>query len=480
MWPFSSKDIVTDLLNEQIDEETRKRQARIRLAWTAYGDELPNPLTPNLLDKDGSDNTKINNARKIVNLAAFFLFGKGVDIDVDGASDDTEGGTKKKSPAAEYLEKALDAQGDGEEPWLLELAVGGGIEGDVFVRLYPPRVKGGYPRLVPLSSEHVIVHTEPADYTDAYQFVVQWNGYDARIKKPVVYRHTFTRQAGGRWEILEEHSTGSGAWKTGLQESWPYEFAPIQHCKNMIWPQSYFGASDLEKDVLAIIKAINFNISNVNRILRAHGHPQDYIAGQSVDDEIRRDVGSMLHLPNPDARIYRMEEVQELIAHGDQYRRLMEALHNLTSVPEIATGKVQDLGQLSGLALQILYGPLAQMIETKRKLYGRLLEQIGAACLEMGGFGAGKDISIKWPELVPVNEKELAETGLLLDTLGVSKKTIVQKLGYDYEEEAKQKADEDEAALEQAAKAFDSGGGGVGAVGQPDGPGTGQNRGGGE
>lgn len=465
MWPMNgSKDPVSDLMNEQMDEETKKRIKRIRLAWTAYENELPDPLTETKSDLDpkGEDNTKVGYARKIVNLSAFFLFGKGIEI--DATPDTKEGGdASEKDPTSEYLEKALDAQGDGREPFLLELATAGGIEGDVFVRLYPARPGEDYPRIKPLSAENVIVHTEPADYTDAYEFVVQWNAHDARINKPVVYRHTFTRQDNGKWQIVEEHSTGSGAWVNDLTEDWPFDFPPILHCKNLTWPQNYFGASDLEGDVLELVKALNFNISNVNRILRAHGHPQDYIAGQSVGDEIDKAIGKMLHLPNPDARIYRMEEVQELTAHSEQYRRLKEALHDLTNVPEVATGKVQDLGQLSGLALQILYAPLEAMILTKRKLYGRLLERICAAILEMSGKAVpAGGISLKWPEIVPVNTKEKAETAVILDTVGVSKATLLQELGYDPVEEEKKKGEEADAALEQAQRTFDMGGGGVG------------------
>jgi hypothetical protein len=462
MWPLKTPSpTVSASLADAQDQEEKKRLGRIRSAWNAYGNALPDPLEKNTLDPKGDDNTKIGFSRKIVNLSAFFLFGSGVDFEVDG---------DQKGDIDDWLTACWEAQGDGLIPFLLEIATSGGIEGDVFLRLYPARPGEPYPRVVALSAENVRAIAEPSDYADVCRFVIQWTGYDAGARKPVAYRHTIERAESGKWKILEQRSIGdSAAWITDLKEDWPYSFCPIFHAKNLPWPHCYYGASDLEEDVLHLQKAINFNVSNVNRILRAHGHPFDYVSGQKID-EMDRSVGTMLYLPNPEARINRLDEVDDLSAHGEQFRRLKEALHDLTSVPEVATGRVQDLGQLSGLALQILYAPLSQMISTKQKLYGAMLKRLCAALLEVGGKGEGHVVTLKWPSIVPVNVKEQAESGLLLRQLGVSQKTVLSELGYDQANESQNLDDESATSAERAAKALDRGGvGGGGTSGAPTG-----------
>ena len=58
------------------------------------------------------------------------------------------------------------------------------------------------------------------------------------------------------------------------------------------------------------------------------------------------------------------------------YARLKEALHEVSRVPEVATGKLESTGALSGVALQLLYGPLVQATEAKRLTYGEMLTEL--------------------------------------------------------------------------------------------------------
>jgi hypothetical protein len=121
---------------------------------------------------------------------------------------------------------------------------------------------------------------------------------------------------------------------------------------------------------------------------------------------------------------------------SDLDRRLDEAIHEGSRTPAIATGKVEGIGQLSGVALQILYGPLVQKIEAKRQTYGDMLRLACRHLLELGGFGAEIDVNIVWPEILPQDMQ--AERAALQVDIGlgvVSKSTVAQKLGYDWDTE---------------------------------------------
>lgn len=443
---------VSSMLMQDAEREERKRLARIAQSWKAYNNQSDDPLKTTELDPKGQDNTKINLARKSVNTSAFYLFGKGLDfeIDEDAAADD--------SPAEKWLEQCWKSQHQGMIPFLLELAQGAGIEGHAFVRLHLPEPGEQYPRLAPVSAEMVRAVCDPADFTRVRRYVIQWTSIDEDLKKPVAFRHTIQRgDVDGRWLIVEERSVGdTPRWVEDKRLIWPYAWCPLFQCKNLPWPQSFYGASDIEEDVLRLGDAINFVASNINRILRAYGHPFDYVIGQRLD-AVERGIGAMPYFPNPEARIERLEEVQNLGAADEQFRRLRDAYNELTSLPEIASGKVENIGQLSGLALQILYGPLTAMIQTKREFYEPMIQGICKALLEIGKFEV-KEVTLKWPTILPTNRKEEAETAAALHDAGVSQSTALQEMGYDPEVEAQKRNQEGQDAAAIAAKLFDRGG----------------------
>jgi hypothetical protein len=130
-------------------------------------------------------------------------------------------------------------------------------------------------------------------------------------------------------------------------------------------------------------------------------------------------------------------------------RRVDEALHETTRTPAIATGKVEDLGQLSGLAMQILFAPLVEKTNTKRQIYGELLAELNRRLLAIGGHDDGRPVRVQWFEMLPSDPKAERDVALADQQLGASKATVLEKLGYDPAREAKmsQGEQQDMAAL---------------------------------
>ena len=112
------------------------------------------------------------------------------------------------------------------------------------------------------------------------------------------------------------------------------------------------------------------------------------------------------------------------------------ALHEISRVPEITAGRLDNIGNLSGLALKILYGPLIRKTETKRRLYGAMVQQIAANVCELGGLGQVGDVEIRWPEIVPEDPGAQAATAEALQRAGVSVDTSLAEIGYDPAQEA--------------------------------------------
>jgi len=370
-------------------------------------------------------------------------------------------------------------------PTLLDAAIAGGVTGDVFFRVYPPQEPGGeigrsgaspergisrnsfrdssgYPRLVSLDAQTVRAEWDPADYKRVSAFVIEFTGYDEVRRKPVYYNHSI-RSDGQGWRITESHKVDGDAVPTvDMEEIWPYPFCPIFHAKNRPLPHSFYGTSDIEADLLSINDAVNMVLSNINRILRLHAHPHTYgtgITAQPVGG-LDRAVGAMPMYPNPEAKINSVEMVSDLSSSFGQLEKLRDAYHELSSIPEIASGKLESVGQLSGLALQILYGPLVALTNVKRMLWGQLLPKLCAALLLMGGKGeiSPADVTVNWFTILPADKNQEATTAQSLQDAGVSKSTTIAEMGYDPEQEATKREAEAASAAKIAIDTFNAGG----------------------
>jgi len=174
-------------------------------------------------------------------------------------------------------------------------------------------------------------------------------------------------------------------------------------------------------------------MSNINRIVRIYAHPRT--VGKMIGDALNMNAnpGAVIRLEHPDAQLYNLEMHSDLSSAIETYRRLVAALHETTRIPEVATGKLDSAGNLSSLALRILYAPLLQKTESKRRLYGRAIEEMMERALAM--MGIEDTVEIKWPELLPSDPEAERRTALLDAQVGVSKTTILRNLGYDPEVE---------------------------------------------
>src|SRR5690606_17095649 len=105
------------------------------------------------------------------------------------------------------------------------------------------------------------------------------------------------------------------------------------------------------------------------------------------------------------------------------YQHLLhEAFHEITRLPTVAAGKLEQTGQLSGVALSILYGPLVELTEAKRRSYGPMLCELGRRVLELSGI-RGVTPTVPWPEVVPHDPEGEAAMYEAHKRLGVSKHT---------------------------------------------------------
>lgn len=439
----SGMDTITRMELARFAQAARERQERIQKAWDAYHGNLPKPLKATKSDPRAEDNVRINLSRLVVEKSVSFLFGNQGN-EVQFTVDRTP-----SSAAGLWLQRCLVE--NRKMTTLQRAGINGGVCGDVFLKLLPPKGTRKFPRIIVLDPQNVDVRWSPDDYEEPLSFFVTWSGVDPVRATPVAYRQVIERDGSDSptWTITDQMSRGGNAnWQdTTETEVWPYPWCPILHCQNMVSPNEYYGLSDLEAPVIEGNQAINFVVSNLNRIIRIHAHPKTWGKGfQAGKLEISAD--ELIVLPDENGELHNLEMLSDLSSSLEHLRRLEDFFHETTRIPSVATGRVENLGQLSGLALKILYGPMVELTGTKRLVYGEMLRELCGRLLEMGGFGTEREIDILWPKILPVDQQAEAQTASVLEELGVSRNTLLTELGYDAEAEAEKKAGERDAETE--------------------------------
>lgn len=398
--------------------EQRDRLERIRNAWNIYR----SGGTPPLVSKPGQpdDNTLINLCRIIVEKGADFLFGKPVEFDVVGDYEEQE----------LWLDQVW--RKNSRELLLHDIAINGAVTGDVFIRIVPDPING-FPRIVNIDPGTVVALWDPDDIENVIEYQIEWVGVDPVNGDSVARRQTITRE-GGLWVIRDFESRNmEPRWRQIASETWPYAWCPIVHAKNLPMPNEFYGQPDLTEDIIHMNDRINFVASNTSKIIRHHAHPKTWGRGFSNQElDISPDTVTIIH--SPDGMLANLEMQSDLQSSLAWYRYLVSALHWLARVPEVATGRTESLGQLSGVALEILYGPIVDKTRTKRLLYGALLNTVNEHLLEMNGW-RDLECRCRWADPWPVDNLTQAQIGIMYRNLGVSMRTIHDMLGLDYDRE---------------------------------------------
>ena len=416
--------MIFEALVDLVAKDETNRLEQFRKAWDAYYGNLPKPLKvkPGFVD----DNIRLNFAKLIVDKGVSFLFGKEVFFELDEVSE---------TAAENWLTGCW--QQNRKMTLLQKAALNGGVCGQCFLKvLWSPEME--YPRIIVLDPETVMVTLAADDIDQVLEFKIQFPSRDPQTKKPVIIRQVIEKQ-GLIWKIKDQVGSADGShWTTTREQNWGFAWAPVFFCQNLPAPNEFWGLSDIEPDILEINNAINFSVSNTGRILKFHAHPKTWGKGFS-SNELKIAIDETIILPSTEATLHNLEMQTDLSSSIEFYKRLKEAIHEISRMPEIATGKLESLNGLSGLALQIMYQPLIEKTEMKRLLYGDMLIEINRRLLEIGGFGNGNKTKLLWEEMLPNDPKQMREVALMDRQLGVSDDSLLTQLGYDPELESKKR-----------------------------------------
>lgn len=406
--------------------DERERVERYKLLWEYYKGEhrkhLKVRMTPNGRGPD--DNLVVNLSRRVVNKGVYFLFGKPLIWQLAEGTDTPE----------EIMLERIWGSPEKRMAFLAELAMNGGVTGDFFLQIVPPKPGEELPRVINLNPSSVFPHTAPNDIDREWAFELR----ESRGNEIWRTMHALN-DTGLDWSTWDE------VWKAGRWEKmtepqlWPFSWPMIVHGKNLPNPNSYFGQSDLEDADLN--DAINSVASNTNRIIRIFAHPIVWsrLFGK---DAVTVDTSQMLMSQQDNAAMGALELGRDMNSAQDFNRFLRTAFAEVTGVPESDPDRMA-IGAQSGFALEVLFNDLILKTGLKRSLYGSALVECNRRLLDMMGMGDNHLVKLHWQNPLPVDGRSEREGQQFdIDYKLASRKTISEKRGYDYETEKQRGIDE--------------------------------------
>jgi hypothetical protein len=411
--------------------------------WSAYQGAFSKPLLSTRTDPQGQDNILLPLIAQIVDTSTAALLGDGIKLDVQGDGDEAAQAFLDQFAVRSRLSTTVQ-----------KAALNGAVQGHIFVKIV---IENGFPhRFQAINSANVTAQTEDRDCECVLSYTVTWESPSQDGHRTDKHRE-ITRRDGDTWMIEEYISPGgSGRWNLVSSIAWPFSWAPIFDAPNLIDPTQFWGKPDATAAVIAQNQAINTTLSLLSRLLRNHANPKTIITGLNS-----RSVDWLL-----DGAVSLPEGVTadqlEMTASGagallELYKTLREALHTTSRTPEVASGKLENLGAISGTALSILFRPLTEKTAEKRLHLGAMLEELAMRVLELGGF-PGRTVKVVWPDTTPKSQIEERQVGQIDQQLGVvSKETLAKSLGYNWETEQEQMVAEGVNAGEEILAALDRG-----------------------
>ncbi len=425
--------LVENMLMEMLIDEELEHLKRLKNAWLRYQGDWPDPLK---IPPSGVDyNLKANFAREFVQKSVSYLFGKEIMFELDSETHD-------RTPEEKYLDTVWNE--NRMMTLLQKWGTNGSVTGQGFLMIDPPNDENGrdLPRIINLEPEIVTAYYDDMDIDDVYRYRLLFNTVDRESGKPVVRKKEIVQLEGGdAWSITDwEARPGDRTFvQVGDEVMWEWSFPPIVDNQNLPAPNEYWGESDLTDDRLEMMHGINMLLSNVNKIVFFDAHKRIYANNGPNDGLGTWNIGEIKNFVG-ETELNVLDTSADIEAVLQFIDRVKDLLHEQMRVPAVAVGKVDSLGALSGVALEILYQPLVEMTATKRQTYGDALKEVNRRLLALADMGE-METTVIWPELLPVNEKEQAETAQIWAGIGVSEETLMDRAGFDSERENERRDD---------------------------------------
>lgn len=208
-------------------------------------------------------------------------------------------------------------------------------------------------------------------------------------------------------------------------EFWLIHVANMPSLKDPVW-----GESELER-IGDTIDEMNSTLSRISAIEDIYAKPRIIASGIRDASNLKQEHNVWSTPDNAELKIleYNGNVIPSMLK---KYEMLENYLRN--KCPELI---LNDLGNISGYALKLKLSKLIKKIKNYRSVYFEGIKKLAKLALAMDGVVVD-EVAIKVDPVIPADEVEdLNKWLMLMQSQLVSKQTVAEALGYDYNEEAR-------------------------------------------
>lgn len=319
---------------------------------------------------------KFNFAFPIINLGAGFLAGKPLQWKIDDNPDATD---------------AAHAIWDrsGSDGLFLEAAMNCGIQGDIVGVV--AQDDDGNPKI---------------EFVDAAICFPQFARSDCSKLASLDIAYEALDDNGQRVMIREFYDQASmEVWQGDTMVSrQTYDRIPVAWIRNISIKGVTYGRSDLQ-GIVDLIEEYDHVASKQTRIIDYYAAPIPVFKGiQPPATGQDKTIKTAYYLP-PDGDAMFLERKGEQPDVENQLTRMRNAIAEVSQVPAVAFGQADSgLTSISGVALQILYGPLINKTQIKMASWGPNLEYLMWVALTASGYNVPLNaVNVNWTSSLPVD-----------------------------------------------------------------------------
>lgn len=223
----------------------------------------------------------------------------------------------------------------------------------------------------------------------------------------------------------------------------PYGFQPFFKIKGNIKE-----SSDI-KNVISLNDELNITMTYINEIFRYAAFPMLAPKGTFgpdtpvlTEDQLEEvEISPQVILPIPMEKV-KGEGVEQSVL--DHLKDVRADIATVSGVPlKVLTGEIA--GDASGVAIERLMGAVIKQAEVRRNYMIETYKELSKRILQLLSGGTDMPdvkVSVVFPPMIKLDVNELLDAAIKKQTIGVSQETILDELGYDYEEEQKKRKTE--------------------------------------
>jgi len=319
---------------------------------------------------------KFNFNKPIVNLGAGFLAGKPLQWEVEDNPD-----------ATEMAHTIWDRSGsDGA---FLEAAIACGIHGDIVAVV--AQDEDGLPKIEFVDAGIAFPQFARSDYSKLVALDIAYETLDSNGQRTIM-REFYTDD---HMEVYQGDTRIS---------SQTYNAMPAVWIRNICVKGRTYGLSDID-GVVDLVEEYDHLASKQTRIVDYYAAPVPVFKGiQAPAKGIDKSLQTSYFLPT-DGDAFFLERKGEQPDVENQLTRVRNAIAEVSQVPAVAFGQSDSgLTSISGIALQILYGPLINKTQIKQASWTPGLEYAMWVALTASGYNVPLgSVNVKWPSTLPVD-----------------------------------------------------------------------------